>query len=99
MDERTVMDEQTILGELRDILVKRLRFPPATLATTTADTPLPKGVEGALGLDSLDFIELAIALEERFGVVVQEGEGVEAHFATLGSLARFVRAARAAPGT
>ena len=52
---------------------------------------LPKGVEGSLGLDSLDFIELSIALEERFGVVIQEGEDVAAHFGTLGALARFVR--------
>jgi acyl carrier protein len=88
------MDEQAILDELRDIIVKRLRFDPKSLAAVTPDTPLPKGVEGALGLDSLDFIELSIALEERFGVVVQEGDAVEAHFATLGTLARFVKAAR-----
>jgi acyl carrier protein len=85
------MDEHAILDELREIIVKRLKFAPATLAQTTAETPLPKGIEGSLGLDSLDFIELSIALEERFGVVVQEGEAVETHFATLGSLARFVK--------
>ena len=85
------MDEHAILDELREIIVKRLKFAPATLAQATAETPLPKGIEGSLGLDSLDFIELSIALEERFGVVVQEGEAVEMHFATLGSLARFVK--------
>lgn len=85
------MDEGAILDELRDIVVKRLRFDPKVVAGITPETPLPKGVEGSLGLDSLDFIELAIALEERLGVVVQEGEGVQVHFATLGALARFVR--------
>ncbi len=87
------MDERAILDELRDIVVKRLRFDPKTVAAISPETPLPKGVEGSLGLDSLDFIELAIALEERFGVVVEEGEDVhvQAHFATLGALARFVR--------
>lgn len=90
------MDERAILEELRDIIVKRLRFDPKTVAAISPETPLPKGVEGSLGLDSLDFIELAIALEERFGVVVQEGEDVQAHFATLGALTRFVQAQ--APG-
>lgn len=90
------MDERAILDELRDIIVKRLRFDPKTIAAVSPETPLPKGVEGSLGLDSLDFIELAIALEERFGVVVQEGEDVQAHFATLGALTRFVQAQ--APG-
>ena len=60
------------------------------LAALNFDTPLPKGVEGALGLDSLDFIELSIALEERFGIVIQEGEDVLAHFGTFGALVRFV---------
>jgi acyl carrier protein len=86
------MDEQAIVEGLRQIIVGRLKFPPATVAAMTESTPLPKGIEGSLGLDSLDFIELSIALEERFGVVVEEGmEGLDAHFATLGSLARFVR--------
>jgi acyl carrier protein len=84
------MDERAILDELRDLIVKRLKFDPKVVAGVTAETPLPKGLEGSLGLDSLDFIELAIALEERFGVVVEEGEAVETHFATLGALARFV---------
>ena len=84
------MDERVIIGELRDIIVKRLRFDPARLTVLTLETPLPKGIEGALGLDSLDFIELSIALEERFGIVIQEGEDVAAHFGTFGALARFV---------
>jgi acyl carrier protein len=88
------MDEHAILDELRDIIVKRLKFDPKAVAAMTPETPLPKGLEGSLGLDSLDFIELSIALEERFGVVVQEGDPVEAHFVTLGALARFVRASQ-----
>lgn len=91
------MDERAILDELRDIIVKRLKFDPKAVAGVTSETPLPKGIENSLGLDSLDFIELSIALEERFGVVVQEGEPVEAHFATLGSLARFVRLSQGGP--
>jgi acyl carrier protein len=89
------MDERAIFGELQDIIVKRLRFDPRTVAAVTPETPLPKGVDGALGLDSLDFIELSMALEERFGLVVQEGDDVAVHFATLGALVRFVHAATA----
>jgi acyl carrier protein len=88
------MDEAAIIAELRDIIVKRLRFNPSLLAPLSLATPLPKGVEGALGLDSLDFIELSIALEERFGIVIQEGEDVAAHFGTFGALVRFVGARR-----
>ena len=86
------MDERAIIGELRDIVVKRLRFDPARLVELNFETPLPKGVDGAHGLDSLDFLELSIALEERFGIVIQEGEDVLAHFGTFGALVRFVEA-------
>ncbi len=92
------MDDQAVLDELRDIIVTRLRFPAAAAARLTPETPLPKGVEGSLGLDSLDFIELAVALEERFGILVPEGEAAETHFATLGALARFVAAGGGSAG-
>ena len=74
-----------------------VQYDPKVVSAVSPETPLPKGVEGALGLDSLDFIELSIALEERFGVVVQEGEAVEAHFGTLGALARYVAASQSRP--
>jgi acyl carrier protein len=86
------MDERAIVAELRDIAVNRLRFDPKRLATVTLETPLPKGIEGSLGLDSLDFIELSIALEEHFGIAIQEGDDVAAHFSSLGALVRFVQA-------
>jgi acyl carrier protein len=61
------MQEKEVLDELKTILVTRLKFDPRRAAEMTSDTPLPRGVEGGAGLDSLDFIELSIALEERFG--------------------------------
>ncbi len=92
------MEPKEVLDELKTILVARLKFDPRRAAETTEATALPKGVEGAFGLDSLDFIELSIALEERFGLVVQEGDEVAVHFATLGSLVRFVHAAQEPTG-
>ena len=50
--------------------------------------PLPKGVEGSIGLDSLDFIELSIAIEETFGITLDESEELTAHFASFETLAR-----------
>jgi hypothetical protein len=53
-------------------------------------TALPKGVEGSIGLDSLDFIELSIAIEERFGVTMDESEDLAPHFASFATLSRFI---------
>jgi len=84
------MQDKEVFDELKTILVSRLKFDPRRAADVVQSTPLPKGVEGSIGLDSLDFIELSIAIEERFGVVVDESENLTAHFASFDTLSRFV---------
>ena len=84
------MEAKEVLDELKGILVSRLKFDPRRVAELTMETPLPKGVDGAIGLDSLDFIELSIAIEERFGLVIDESEDLAPHFASLETLSRFI---------
>ena len=84
------MEPKDVMGELTAVLVSRLKFEPARVAAVTLDTPLPKGVEGSLGLDSLDFIELGIAIEERFGIVMDESQDLAPHFASVETLCGFI---------
>jgi acyl carrier protein len=84
------MDRDNVLEALRTILVARLKFDPGRARAITIETTLPKGVEGSLGLDSLDFIELSIAIEERFGIVLDEAEDLAPHFHSVDSLAQFI---------
>jgi acyl carrier protein len=84
------MEAKEVFDELKAILVSRLKFDPRRAAEVVESTPLPKGVEGSVGLDSLDFIELSIAIEERFGVVLDESDGLTAHFASFDTLSRFI---------
>ena len=86
------MTQEEVVEELRAIVVERLRFDPKRAAEMTLQTALPKGVEGSLGLDSLDFIELSVALEERFGLVIDETQDLSAEFQSLDSLSRFILA-------
>jgi acyl carrier protein len=82
--------QQEILEKLKDMLVTRLRFDPQRAAAVTLDTTLPKSVEGSLGLDSLDILELVFAIEEQFRIVIDEREDLAADFFSLDSLSRFV---------
>jgi len=84
------MERKEVLDELKTILVSRLKFDPRRAAETSESTALPKGVDGSIGLDSLDFIELSIAIEERFGIVMDENEDLTQHFASFDSLSRFI---------
>lgn len=86
------MTQKEVLDELKVIVVERLRFDPRRAADMTLETTLPKGVEGSLGLDSLDFIELSVAMEDRFGITVEEGQDLSAEFHSLDSLSRYVLA-------
>jgi len=90
------MEAKEVFDELKAILVARLKFDPRRAAEVAETTPLPKGVEGSIGLDSLDFIELSIAIEETFGVVLDESEELTAHFASFETLARFIVSRRGA---
>ena len=48
-----------------------------------------------LGLDSIDALELGVALRQRYGLRIETiTDEVKAHFATVRSLAKFIRAQR-----
>jgi len=85
------MEPKDVLEELKGLFVSRLKFEPRRVAEVGPETALPKGMEGSIGLDSLDFIELGLAIEDRFGVVVDESQDdLAEHFATFGTLCRFI---------
>ena len=85
-----------MLEELKDIMVERLKFEPSRLPDLSPATVLPKDMEGSLGLDSLDFIELSIGIEERFGFVIDETQDLHAHFQSLGTLVEYINSRLAA---
>jgi acyl carrier protein len=48
---------------------------------------------GGLGLDSLDALQLVVAIEERFGVVVPEGDQARSIFASVAAIAEYIQSA------
>jgi acyl carrier protein len=84
------MEAKEVFDELKTILITRLKFDPRRAIDLTVETTLPKGIEGSIGLDSLDFIELSIAIEERFGVAMDESADLAPHFASFDTLSRYV---------
>jgi acyl carrier protein len=84
------MEAKEVFDELKTILVTRLKFDPRRAVDLTVETTLPKGIEGSIGLDSLDFIELSIAIEERFGIALDESADLAPHFASFDTLSRYV---------
>jgi hypothetical protein len=53
---------------------------------------------GPLGLDSIDILELVLAVEERYGVKIGDEERGRKAFGSIAALAGFILEARAARG-
>ncbi len=81
-----------LCAEIKKLIVDALAL--EDIAAEEIETDAPLFVEG-LGLDSIDALELAMALEERFGVTVGEDpEENQRIFFSVASLAEFVTAQR-----
>lgn len=85
---------ERIRSEPKGLLVRRLRLHGVSPESIGDDDPL---VKGPLGLDSIDVLEIALAVEEEYGFrVSDESLGQEA-FRSIASLAEFVRTQLASP--
>jgi acyl carrier protein len=83
-----LQNREALEVELKGLIVESLALEDIEPAEIESDAPL--FVEG-LGLDSIDALELAMALEERFGVKIGEDPEINQRiFASVASLASFV---------
>ena len=74
--------------DIKRLIVQSLNL--EGVAPESIDSNAPLFVEG-LGLDSIDALELGLALQKRYGVSLSaESEEVRAHFASVKALAAFV---------
>lgn len=85
------MDQKTLTEAIKRLMIEELDLRGKSPEDIDEQAPL---FGTGLGLDSLDALQLAMAVEERFGVVVPEGEAGRAAFASVRSLCEFITRAR-----
>jgi len=74
--------------ELKALIIEVLDLEDITVDDINSEEPL--FVDG-LGLDSIDALELGVALQKRYGVKIEtEGEQTRELFASVKNLAKFV---------
>lgn len=79
--------------ELKQLIIDVLDLEDISVADINSDEPL--FVDG-LGLDSIDALELGVALQKRYGVKINaESENTREYFASVRNLAKFVEAHKA----
>lgn len=84
------MAVESLHEELRTLLVEELEL-DGWPGHATDETPL---FGEGLGLDSLDALQIAVAVEERYGVTIPENEEAKAILASISALAAHVENVR-----
>lgn len=77
--------------ELKRMIVSALKLEDLSPEDIGSDEPL-FGMDG-LGLDSIDALELGVALRKTFGIKIETvSDEVKKHFYSVATLAAFIRA-------
>lgn len=79
-------------AQLKDLIIRELHL--QNVAADSIDDAAPLFGAG-LGLDSLDALQLAVAVEEQFGVRIGDENEGRAAFASISALAAFIEGRRA----
>ena len=86
------LDTNSLEQDIKALIVSTMSL--EDVVADDIDTEAPLFNEG-LGLDSIDALELGLALQKRYGVTLAaDSEETRRHFASVRSLAAFVAAAR-----
>lgn len=86
-----MIDDGRLRQELKRLLVERLRIPGVSHDSIGDDDPL---VGGPLGLDSIDMLELTLAVEEQYGIKFKDETTGREAFRSISALASFVHEQR-----
>ena len=84
---------QTLEIEIKSLIIETLKL--EDLSTDEIDTEAPLFGDG-LGLDSIDALELGIAIQKKYGIVIDSNnEETKSQFASVKTLSDFIEANRA----
>ena len=88
-------DTASTREQLKRLIIEHLNLEGMTPDTIEDEAPL---FGEGLGLDSVDALELVVALEKEWGIRIENQDATREAFATVTSLAAFVDRARAGEG-
>lgn len=81
---------QTLEDEIKALIIEALDLEDLSPADIATDAPL---FGEGLGLDSIDALELGIALKKKYGIVLEAGDQqTREHFRSVATLAALVTA-------
>ena len=84
---------QALYLEIKNLMITTLNRDELSAEDIDTDAPL---FGDGLGLDSIDALELGLAVKNRYGIVLSsEGEEMRQHFFSVATLAAYIHAQQA----
>lgn len=87
-------DSGRLRSEIKALIVSELNLKGRDPETIEDDVPLFGAEAGGLGLDSLDALQLAMAIEEKLGVHIPDAEEARSIFRSVRAVAAHVAKVR-----
>jgi len=87
------VEQANLKEELKNLIIKTLRLDTITPGEILDEAPL---FGEGLGLDSIDALELVVALEKSYDVVIENEDVGKTAFASIEALADFILQKKAA---
>ena len=81
------MEKGTLIEELQSLIIKSLKLEDILPADIDPAAPL---FGGGLGLDSIDALELVVALEKKYGIRIPDEDVGKEAFASVDALAAYI---------
>jgi acyl carrier protein len=94
MDFGDASDPGRLRSEIKALIVSELNLKGRDPASIDDNAGLFGDAAGGLGLDSLDALQLAMAIEEKLGVRIPEGDEARSIFANVRAIADYVARVR-----
>jgi acyl carrier protein len=90
------MDIKAISDELKALIIETLDLEDISADDIVDSAPL---FNEGLGLDSIDALEIGVALQKRYGIKLDpEADDVKRHFASIADLAQLVLSCKTGKG-
>lgn len=83
-----VKDTERLCVFLKRMIIETLKIEDTTIEDIENDEPLFR--EG-LGLDSIDALELVVAIEKIFNIIIEDEDVGRKAFASINALAKFIQ--------
>ena len=84
--------EELLKQEIKQLIVTQLRLSGVTPDGIRDDESL---LEGSLNLDSIDFLELTVAMEKKYGVKIADSDEVQRIFTSVNTIVGHILRQRA----